>query len=198
MPRAPSSSGRRASPNGSAGRLGALAASGVQAEDAEATPRARSPAPAGRSGSSWPGAWPAHQGPIIGSSRERDRQAARGVRGRSRGTADDQTASLYFDAEPAIALGASWARGESLMTRSAHSRAEDDARWRVVRFAPLDVHDDSRPAGCAGRHEPSARGGGAGHARPGGGPGLARRHVPRGRPRQTTRQPFAVPGAWRG
>jgi len=122
--------------------LRALAAAGVAAQDAGAD---LAGAIAGVGGPIWlvrAGAWPIHAGPIPSppkSATGRPLVAFGSVRA-DPGVDAGSPASLYLEVEPALDL-ARRLNGRCDFDEAARDLLACD-RWRVVRFAPLDVLDD--------------------------------------------------------
>jgi len=122
--------------------LRALAAAGVDALDAGAD---LAGAIAGVGGPIWlvrAGAWPTHPGPIPSprkSATGRPLVAFGSVRP-DPGVDPGSPASLYLEVDPALDLARRLTRSCDFDAAARDLLACD--RWRVVRFAPLDVRDD--------------------------------------------------------
>ncbi len=126
--------------------LRALAAGGVKAE---AAGKDLAGAIARVNGSVWlisAGAWPRQSGPLPTPppSATRKPLVAFGdvVSEHTRAAPAPATVSLYLEPEPAESLACALAGG--LDRARAIDQVVHDDRWRVVRFAPLDVHTDPR------------------------------------------------------
>ena len=126
--------------------LRALAAAGVTAE---AAGKDLAGAISRVNGSVWlisAGAWPRQSGqlPVPPPSATGKPLVAIGdvVSDHTRGALAPATVSLYLEPEPAKSLACRLAGG--LDRARAIEQVVHDDRWRVVRFAPLDVHTDPR------------------------------------------------------